>query len=219
MIRVLVRGQAIDMVATLLVVWVLLMVVMYGALLVYNHAPGEAGVQPEQWPESVACRRSAEFPTLLVFAHPRCPCTLATLGELERLAAQVPAGLHGYAVVYRPRDVDQAWVRTAALHVSRRIPGLTVLEDPGGEIARSFGVTTSGHVVVYDCEGRLAFSGGVTSSRGHEGDNRGRDAVRHFLAHGKVLEARTAVFGCPIADSHDLQDATTGACTGQDCHE
>ncbi|HKX46007.1 MAG TPA: hypothetical protein VJP77_04845, partial [Planctomycetota bacterium] len=52
----------------------------------------------------------------------------------------------------------------------------------------------------YEPAGALVFSGGLTSARAHEGDNRGRDAVRHFVLQGAVVERGTPVYGCALFD-------------------
>ncbi len=79
------------------------------------------------------------------------------------------------------------------------LPRLTIRPDPGGEEARRFGVATSGHVLLYDPGGRLLFSGGITSARGHRGDNRGRDAVLDRMLGRAAGTAESPVFGCPLA--------------------
>jgi hypothetical protein len=71
--------------------------------------------------------------------------------------------------------------------------------DPGGAIARRLGAHTSGQVLVYGRAGELVFQGGLTAARGHEGANRGRDAIRRLVETGAPTEPETAVFGCPLA--------------------
>ena len=41
-------------------------------------------------------------------------------------------------------------------------PGVTSWDDAGGKLAQRFGVLTSGHVLLYDTDGRLLYSGGIT---------------------------------------------------------
>ncbi len=50
---------------------------------------------------------------------------------------------------------------------------------------------------LYDRDGRLQFSGGVTMSRGRVGPNAGTEAIRHVL-QSKPSAATTAVFGCAL---------------------
>ncbi len=79
------------------------------------------------------------------------------------------------------------------------LPGLTIWPDLGGEEARRFGMATSGHVLLYDPEGRRIFSGGITPARGHRGDNRGRQAVLDRILGTERGIAESPVFGCALA--------------------
>ena len=61
---------------------------------------------------------------------------------------------------------------------------------------------TSGSCFLYDAHGKLLFSGGITSARGHEGDNAGRDAIVK-LVHGRPApQQQTDVFGCALRGSN-----------------
>jgi hypothetical protein len=92
------------------------------------------------------------------------------------------------------------WERSELWSLADSIPGMTVLSDPDGQKSRAFGSETSGHVLLYDPAGELVFSGGVTAARAHEGDNRGRDAIRNFTNEGSILEKQTPVFGCALRE-------------------
>jgi len=61
-------------------------------------------------------------------------------------------------------------------------------------------VTTSGHVVLYDADGKLVFNGGITSSRGHSGDNAGRAAITKLVHHESAAVPEAPVFGCSLLD-------------------
>lgn len=68
----------------------LCMVGVWGALAVaasfisWTHAakPGEAAVAPRGWPIDSGVELESERLTILVFAHPACACTPATMDEL-----------------------------------------------------------------------------------------------------------------------------------------
>jgi hypothetical protein len=80
-------------------------------------------------------------------------------------------------------------------------PGVTVLADEGGQEAQQFGVVASGHALLYDEQGRLTFSGGITASRGHEGDNVGADSLLAALGSSSLessVPTRFPVFGCAL---------------------
>ena len=63
--------------------------------------------------------------------------------------------------------------------------------------ARRFGVETSGQTLLY-AGGSLAFSGGITGSRGHAGTNAGETALIALLTRGDADRRGTSVFGCPL---------------------
>ena len=48
------------------------------------------GIVP-QWPAESTIARLTERPTLVLFLHPKCPCSRATVGELERLPVLAPS--------------------------------------------------------------------------------------------------------------------------------
>jgi hypothetical protein len=72
--------------------------------------------------------------------------------------------------------------------------------DPGGDLARRLGATTSGHVLVYGPDESLLLSGGITAARAHEGDSIGQNAI--FAAvHGRpAADRESAVYGCGLRD-------------------
>jgi hypothetical protein len=73
------------------------------------------------------------------------------------------------------------------------------MADHAGMESARFGATTSGHAVLFDRAGRKLFDGGITPSRGHQGDSEGLRAIELRLA-GIHASARTDVYGCPLFD-------------------
>lgn len=94
----------------------------------------------------------------------------------------------------------------AALGPLEAIPSVRVVRDPDGIWAREFGATTSGCVLLYDAHERLRFRGGITPSRGHQGDSAGRAAVLAVLAGDEPARRETPIFGCPL-----VREPSTGA--------
>jgi hypothetical protein len=104
-------------------------------------------------------------------------------------------------VFYKPADSDKSWDQTDLWATAAAIPGAKVVSDPDGVEARRFNATTSGHTLLYNERGELLFSGGITQSRGHAGDNTGRFAIESLLAGEQSTCSTTPVFGCPIVAS------------------
>lgn len=183
-----------------LVGWCLGIGVCTAALIAYSYRPGRQGEAPARWPQWAEAVHDADKPRLLMFAHPRCPCSSASMAELARLMAAARGRLEATVYFYRPADEQDAWSHSSTWRAAAVIPGVGVRVDPEGRLARRFGAATSGHVVFYDAHDRLRFSGGITLGRGHEGDNTGRSTILQMLdPHRQASTMKnTAVFGCPI---------------------
>lgn len=172
----------------------------FGMLWRHENVPGLPAHPPADWPSASRIERSAEFHTLVMLAHPKCPCTRASVGELGRLMAQSKGRAQAHVLMYRPSGTEEGWAHTDIWKSAAAIPGVTVTMDIDGVEARYFGAETSGQTLLYDPLGKLLFSGGITGSRGHAGDNSGRDAVVSLLLHGISDDTQTEVFGCSLND-------------------
>ena len=159
---------------------------------------GDPARAPGMWPASTRLVRTPGRPTLLVFAHPRCACTRATLRELERLLARSGARAITYVVLVLPPGAPDDWTRSSLAQEARALPGTTVRFDVGGVEARRFGTLTSGQALLYDTQGALLFAGGLTPGRGHEGDNAGSDALLAGIDGAAPETRETDVYGCAL---------------------
>jgi len=188
-----------------------------GILWLYASTPGASGATPGDWPMDSALPPPAPGHATLVLAlHPRCPCSRATLGELAQIAAHTRDRLRMCVLMIRPSGMPEGWERTDLWTAAQSVPGVTVLADPDGREAARFGAETSGAAALYDEHGRLVFTGGITASRGHAGDNAGRDAII-ALALGQPTETRRAdVYGCPLfcQRAETVTVATADSATG-----
>jgi hypothetical protein len=160
-------------------------------------APAAEGV-PTQWPPGSSLTRVAARPTLVVFAHPRCPCTHATVSEMARLLARTPGRVTTHVVVVAPAGVPADWTDTGLWDRAAGLPGAHVRRDAGGAEAALFRANVSGLVLLYDEAGRLRFQGGVTAARGHEGDSLGRQRLLAVLEGRAPDRADGPVFGCGL---------------------
>jgi hypothetical protein len=180
------------------IVWVTAVAIGSATMLNYAFLPGDAGTPARIWPAGSGIRRDRRRAALLMVAHPRCPCTRASIEELAHVMARARPRVEAYVLFYRPRQFARGWEQTDLWRSASAIPGVTVLADADGWKARRFGAVTSGHVLVYDRAGRLQFTGGITRSRGHASDNVGRDSVIRLLTRGEAARRHTFVYGCPI---------------------
>jgi hypothetical protein len=169
----------------------------------YENTPGVGAKPPGAWPTDSRIQRATDRATLVMLAHPHCPCTRASIGELALLMAQSRGRVRAYVLFLKPSGFSDEWEKTDLWQSAASIPGVNVLIDDGGAEARRFHAATSGQTMLYDADGRLLFSGGITGSRGHAGDNAGRSAIVSLVNTGAAERAGTFVFGCQLfgADS------------------
>lgn len=162
----------------------------------YKSAPGAVAPAPGDWPSASRVARRAGRPALVLFAHPLCSCTRATLAELARLMATVGSEVDATVLFLVPAGVSADWTNSDLWNRASEIPGVRVAADADGREAERFGARTSGIVFFYDGSGTLRFSGGLTNSRGHEGTSTGFlaivDLVRHRAGAPPVLPSSAA---------------------------
>jgi len=189
--------QRIALVAGMLV-W--LAAVGWGLSIVwaYDNRPGEAANAPARWPVHTRLAAATDRPTLVFLAHPQCSCTRASLGELSQVLARAPKAAKVYVLFLKPAGFADGWEQTDTWRVASTLPGVTVLRDDEGVEAKRFGVETSGQALLYDRRGTLIFSGGITGSRGHAGNNAGEAALVDLLTRGEAGLRGSNVFGCPL---------------------
>ena len=164
---------------------------------VYATSPGAAGRSLADWPQNCVIPIDGRHPTLLIFLHPLCPCSSASIAELSEVVGRHGDRVRPHAVVLRTDALE----REGAGLIERSladVPGITTWHDDGGALARRFGVLTSGHVLLYDRSGRLTFSGGITASRGHRGENFGKSALVAAILGDPCDRSALPVFGCPL---------------------
>jgi hypothetical protein len=178
-------------------------------LLNYENAPGAAGAPPQDWPAQSQIQRSKDQATLIMMAHPHCPCTRASISELAEVMAQVQGKVRAFVLFYKPQDAEDDWEKTALWENAAAIPGVTVVSDLNGQESQRFHIETSGHTMLFDAAGHLIFSGGITASRGHEGENAGVDAIVSLLRDNKSDRNNTLVFGCSITEAEGNTTAWT----------
>ncbi len=167
----------------------------------YSNTPGDEQPAPASWPKDCSIPFDSARPTLLMFVHPHCPCTRASLGELERLLAEVPTPPNVQVVWVKPAGTPSDWHRTDLWRDVSSIRDLRVYTDDGGIEAQRFHAETSGQTLLYSPDGGLKFQGGITLARGHAGDNPGLAAVRELLQQGHSNRKNNPVFGCGLLDA------------------
>jgi hypothetical protein len=164
----------------------------------YKSRPGAQADAPQRWPAESAIARATDRPTLVMLAHPRCPCTRASIGELAELVTRVGERISAKVLFVAPEGVDPSWTDTDLWRSAAAIPGVEVIRDARGVEARRFGAETSGQALIYDASGLLVYRGGMTPARGHAGSPVGRDRLAALLLASNPTSL--PVFGCALND-------------------
>ncbi|SMP75553.1 AhpC/TSA family protein [Neorhodopirellula lusitana] len=178
-------------------------VVGMSQLMSYSNTPGETRttvpqVIPTELISTTLSDEKRAQSKVLVFYHPHCPCTRATIRSLQRLESMFAPDTQIVGYAYQPASKDDNWIETTTTQALRSLQNATVLADRDAQACEDFEIVTSGHVLVYDHNGELKFSGGITPSRGHEGSCASGTAFLNSVNGKTNAEQSWPVFGCPI---------------------
>jgi hypothetical protein len=187
------RTKRILAAALFAITWIASVAFGMRVLFHYENAPGSVGAISEAWP-AAQIERATDRPTLVMLAHPHCPCTAASIGELAQIMARLEGKVGAYVVFVRPKGAASDWEDTDLRRSAEAIPGVKVVCDPDGVEAHRFGA-----------DGRLLFSGGITASRGHAGYNAGESAIVSLVNNQAPVRAQTSVFGGSLAHREEAQ--------------
>jgi hypothetical protein len=178
--------------------WSLAILVGARVLLTYSNTPGTPASPPVDWPSQAPIKHADGRASLLVFVHPQCPCSRASIEELDRILVSVHDRVETTVFFYTPPQSSENWAHTDLWKSAAAIPTVRVLADRDARAARRFGARTSGQTLLYDSQRHLVFSGGITASRGHAGDNDGRDAIVSLLFGEQPHRRTTPAYGCAL---------------------
>ncbi len=186
----------------------------------YDVRSSQQSVAPRVLPTtSYVLATTTNMPTVAMFLHPRCACSHASLVEFAKLVREFGNRATFRIIFFKPAEKQLSWVEGDNLFAKARVlaanhNNVRVSIDEGGKESERFHAETSGFVVAYDAAGTLLYNGGITGSRGHEGDNAGEAVLRDVLQktlndftksqsvetqHISVIQAAAApTFGCAI---------------------
>jgi hypothetical protein len=163
----------------------------------FENTAGSSGNPRTHLPTELRAAAGKDAFVLVMLAHPNCPCTRASLIELERLTARVRGRLATFVILSRPGASVEELHASPMGKAAAKIPGVSVIPQPL-LASEAFAGETSGQTLLYEPGGILVYSGGITRGRGHQGDNAGADAVVARVA-GRTRELlRLPAFGCPL---------------------
>ncbi|HET9988396.1 MAG TPA: hypothetical protein VFQ65_07745 [Kofleriaceae bacterium] len=103
----------------------------------YQQTAGEVAAAPPNWPRDTTIARARAGVTVVMFIHPRCPCTRASRSELAEISRTAPPTVR-FVITSDAAEARRFGARTS---------GHVVVYDPTGELLFSGGITVSrGHV-------------------------------------------------------------------------
>ncbi len=192
------KGRSKVWTTILAVAWLGVVVTGTFLLMAYANSPGKSESPTMHWPGDSRIVHDQSRPTLVMFMHPHCPCSKASVGELAGLMAHCQGRVNVTVMFLHPTEMSNDWVLTDTWNQAGKIPGVTVQQDEAGREARLFHAETSGDTLLYNASGDLLFHGGITISRGHSGDNPGRDSLQALLLGQTTSITNTPTFGCSL---------------------
>lgn len=177
-----------------------------------SFSPGNAGTPASDWPADTKAPRNTNGYTLVVALHPECGCSQATLENLEELLTASKGRLRADVLCVEYPELDESARESDNWKLADRIKGVSLTLDSNAAEAKLFAARTSGESRLYGPDGRLLFRGGITSGRGHAGENPGSTAVLNLIngrnqggasTVGSVAASASApittpVFGCSL---------------------
>lgn len=198
--------------------WVSMMGGAFFFLVRHEQTPGVATTSiATNLPSELSLSLATDQTLLLMFVHPQCPCSRASLGELEELMSKARGAAEVCLVFYKPAGEPDDWAKTGLYNEAQRLGWQTRI-DPGGVVAEHFGATTSGHVLIYDAKGRLSYSGGITASRGHWGDSESEATALRILQNELPGMSTRPVYGCPLQSPNQSRVSTEESTIAQTPH-
>jgi hypothetical protein len=66
--------------------WMIALAVGFAILIDHDLRAGSSSTAACHWPADSSLARSGDGPTLVMFIHPHCPCTAASLEQLDLIA-------------------------------------------------------------------------------------------------------------------------------------
>lgn len=179
-------------------VWFVGVSAAFAAIWAYKATPGAGASAPTHWPAASTIRPAPGIANVVVFAHPQCPCTRATMTELHRLATLIASRAQIHVVLVEPEGAPTGFTDGAILARARALPGAEVVIDRGEREATRFAARTSGTTLVYAADGELLFAGGLTVARGHEGGP-AAERIRDAIAT-RGAQQTSPIFGCALTE-------------------
>lgn len=188
-----------------IITWLCALLLGFGGLSWYKTRPGEMTLSLSEWPSQAGLHLSNADYTMVLFLHPKCECSDATVYELASLLKDAGTKLKTQIVFYYPEKAKEEWAHTDLWSKASAFQNSTLIADKAGKTAFLFGARTSGETYLFNSTGKLLFHGGITESRGHIGPSPGQRAVASILEGTKSSDFTTKPFGCSLFSAEEFE--------------
>jgi hypothetical protein len=179
----------------LVIAWIVLQI---AAGLTFDLKPESVQTPPPAWPKDVSLQ-AGQLGTIVLFLHPHCPCSRASVVQLDRLRTMASTDHVALHIVFVGNNARES---TALTRAAESLSGVQLHFDSERTLARQFDASVSGETFAFGDGGKLIFHGGLTSARGHEGDSYALTALANWLRAGALPTASGAsefpTFGCRL---------------------
>lgn len=170
-----------------------------GTMWTYASSVAPNAAAPRHWPDGTTFERATDRATLVLFLHPQCACSRASIEQVGDAVREARTRPQLEVFVYRVAAESDDWARTDLWRAAEALPGARVRIDEDGRIAAAFGVRVSGTALLFASDGTLQFEGGITASRGFAGPNAGVEALTARLAGHSATVTRAPALGCLLS--------------------
>ena len=175
------------------VIWTCAFVFAWATLFDHAYTPAKT---PHGTAPTLSIEPSDSY-RIVIFAHPFCPCTRATLNELDESLARLPRNT-SVNVIFVSVGLNADASESSLVRLAREIRGVTVNFDETGHEAHRFGATVSGEAFAFNPAGQIVYHGGLTPGRGHQGDAMGQERLEQIIRGNSHELCIAPVYGCTL---------------------
>jgi hypothetical protein len=146
---------------------------------------------------------TALLPKVMLFLHPKCSCSFASLTEFSNLLSVMKNKADLEVIFAKPAGMSEATLQGELWNEALKLSGVKVSVDELGVEHKKFGVSTSGEMLLFNEQGEKVFHGGLTPSRGHVGLSKGQIFVKEWFGGNKNKREVANVYGCGLEGKSD----------------
>lgn len=191
-------------ISVIISIWVGSIIWSTKAMLIFQFTPGKMGKVFNDFPQKSKLVLDQTLPTLILFLHPKCTCSKASVEEIKIIKSSIKKEFKLIAVV-----------QTASLKLTDELeklkeelstlPHSTIVNDSYSFETNLFSVKTSGQIYIYSSFGELIYTGGSTSSRGTSSPSELRRTIASILETNKKPHQliTKSIYGCEMDNKND----------------